>query len=87
MRTSTKEELINEHAYLCERLEARVNAEGSWFYMNDLLDLLLDAMQAVRSAEKAEDDDFSVDPATAKALADVAVLIHCIANGSVSRNC
>jgi hypothetical protein len=83
--TTTKEQLMNLHACLGRRLEAEVNAEGSLFYMNDLLELLLDAVQAVRAHEAAE-DDCSADRATAEALANVAITIHRIADGSLSRS-
>jgi hypothetical protein len=84
--TTTKEQLMNLHACLGRRLEAGVNAEGSWFYMNDLLELLLDAVQAVRAHAVADEDDCSVDRATAEALANVAIQIHRIADGSLSRS-
>jgi hypothetical protein len=84
--TTTKEQLMNLHACLTRGLEAGVNAEGSLFYMNDLLELLLDAVQAVRAHEAADENDFSVDRATAEALTNVAIQIHRIANGSLSRS-
>jgi hypothetical protein len=76
---------IDDREYLLRALRIHVDEEGSSIFMLDMLDLLLDAVQAIRAPiQSNEDDEQVLAEATAVALADVATLIHSIAEVRLS---